>query len=116
MNNSNEFIYKLPGTILDIIKEDTYQKIMPFVNIINDASDEGMLKIENTFAILKELGHYIYRKIIKISKEYNNNLYYDVLSYVAKATIQPNYDITKDDELKVLKTIGLLLQNRSSKI
>jgi hypothetical protein len=66
-----------------------YKDYFPFINLTNDDQ-------ENVKLVLKAFGYDIYKKIYKFAKQ-DPKLFFTLMSLVAKATIQPDFDPSEDD-------------------
>lgn len=100
MNNSNEFIRTFPKEIRDIITEPFFKRILDSIEY-EDINDET----QNSITLFRVVGEYVYNEMIKIFKNYNNLLYYDLLTVVAKETGKRyliKYSLNNEDEMEIL--------------
>lgn len=100
MNNSNEFIRTFPKEIRDIITEPFFKRILDSIEY-EDINDET----QNSITLFRVVGEYVYNEMIKIFKNYNNLLYYDLLTVVAKETGKGyliKYSLNNEDEMEIL--------------
>lgn len=92
-----------PSSVQDLIHEETYRNILPFITLTND-------KLENTKILTSALGFYIFKKIYKHSKQYNTQMFFNVLSIIAKATVEGDFEPTSKDVEMVLYEINKFLR------
>lgn len=100
MNNSNEFIRTFPKEIRDIISEPFFKEILDSIEY-DDINDET----RNSITLFRVVGKYVYNETIKIFQIYNNLLYYDLLTVVAKETEKGyliKYSLNNEDETEIL--------------
>jgi hypothetical protein len=109
MNNSNEFIRTFPKEIRDIINEPFFKEILDSIEY-DDINDET----QNSITLFRVVGEYVYNETIKIFKKYNNLLYYDLLTVVAKETGKGyliKYSLNNEDELQILNIFKKIKKN-----
>lgn len=109
MNNSNEFIRTFPKEIRDIINEPFFKQILDSIEY-EDINDET----QNSITLFRVVGEYVYNEMIKIFKNYNNLLYYDLLTVVAKETGNGyliKYSLNSEDEMEILNIFKRIKPN-----